>query len=282
MACPCLREGRARYCHAAPVHKLILDGPGATDGGGRCASPLYRQCELAAKDGVPKDRCPHLEEIRVLYCSVSPIPKLVPFSDSQLSSCTSEAYRYCDSYLHLAQPHATTPSATLLYAPNHFWLDAESSGLCHIGVDGFLADVAGTVDGVTFVSTLGTRCPALSLTIHGVEWPMSFPNPLMIQKVNSRVRSDPARLTADPYGTGWLFEGWEVPGRTRNGLISGLQAQAWQAQERERLAREIHETHAPGCDGGIPVRGVAQFLSRQDRVCLFQHFFSKTDWVVEP
>ena len=49
MACPFLKEGRARYCHAAPVQKLILDGPGAADGG-RCASPQYVQCALAAKN----------------------------------------------------------------------------------------------------------------------------------------------------------------------------------------------------------------------------------------
>jgi glycine cleavage system H lipoate-binding protein len=280
MPCPFLREGRARYCHAAPVRKLILDGRGATDGG-RCATPQYRSCDLAAKSDAPRDRCPHLEEIRVQFCGVSPIPTLVPFSDSQLSSCTNETYRYCDSYLHLAQPHATKPPANLLYAANHFWLDAEDSGLCHIGVDGFVAEVAGTVDGVTFVSGRGTRCPTLALTIHGVEWPMSFPNPLMIQKVNNRLRSDPSRLTADPYGAGWLFEGWEVPGCTRAGLICGPQAEAWQAQERDRLAQEIHQTHAPGCDGGSPVHGVAQLLSRPNLVCLFQHFFSKTDWVVE-
>jgi glycine cleavage system H lipoate-binding protein len=281
MACPFLREGRARYCHAAPVRKLILDGPGATDGGGRCASPRYVDCELAVKSGSQADRCPHLEDIRVQYCSVSPIPKLVPFSDSELSNCTSNTYRYCDSYLHLAQPHATTPAATLLYSQNHFWLDAEDSGLCHIGVDRFLADIAGIVDGITFVSARGTHCPALALTIHGVEWPMSFPNPVMIQKVNGRLRSDPTRLTADPFGAGWLFEGWEVPGRTRAGLIGGPQAAAWQSHEQDRLAHEIHETHAPGCDGGAPVRGVAQFLSKQDLVCLFQHFFSKSDWSVE-
>jgi glycine cleavage system H lipoate-binding protein len=280
MSCPFLREGRARYCHAAPVRKLILDRPGATDGG-RCASAQYLTCELASKNGIAQAHCPHLEEIRVQYCSVSPIPKLVPFSDSQMSSCTSDNYRYCDSYLHLAQPHSTPPPPTLLYTPNHFWLDVEESGLCHVGIDGFVADVAGTVDGITFVTPRGTHCPALALTIHGVEWPMSFPNPLMIQRVNSRVRSDPTRLTLDPYGVGWLFEGWEVPGRTRIGLVSGPQAAAWQAEERERLAHEIHETHAPGCDGGSPVRGVAQFLSREHLVCLFQHFFSRADWTGE-
>ena len=191
MACPFLKEGRARYCHAAPVQKLILDGPGATDGG-LCDSAQYRQCGLVAKNRVQEDHCPHLEKIRVQYCGVSPVTKLVPFSDSELSSCTSNTYRYCDSYLLLARPHATTSPAHLLYAPNHFWLDAEVSGLCHIGIDGFLADIAGSVDGITFVTAHGTHCPALALTVHGVEWPMSFPNPLMIQKVNSRVRSDPA------------------------------------------------------------------------------------------
>lgn len=280
MPCPFLREGKARYCHAAPLRKLILDGPGANDGG-RCASSRYVECDLATTNAAPSDHCPHLEEIRVQYCSVSPISKLVPFSDSELSSCTSSTYRYCDSYLHLAQPHTTVPATTLLYSQNHFWLDAEESGLCHIGIDGFVADMAGTVDGVTFVSGRGTHHPALALTVHGVEWPMSFPNPVMIQKVNSRLRSDPSRLAADPYGAGWLFEGWEVPGRTRAGLISGEQAAAWQGQERERLAGQIHETHAPGCDGGTPVRGVAQLLARQDLVRLFQLFFSKTDWSLE-
>src|SRR3954471_8498732 len=85
MSCPFLREGRARYCHAAPVRKLILDGPGATDGG-RCASSRYRTCELAAKEEADQSRCPHLEEMRVQYCGVSPIPKLVPCSESQLQA----------------------------------------------------------------------------------------------------------------------------------------------------------------------------------------------------
>ena len=81
----------------------------------------------------------------------------------------------------------------------------EESGLCHVGIDGFLADVVGNVDGITFVTTHGTHTSALTLNVHGIEWPHEFPNPMMIQKVNSRLRSDPARLTSDPYGAGWLF-----------------------------------------------------------------------------
>lgn len=280
MSCPFLKEGRARYCHAAPVRKLILDGPGAA-GGGICASPKYLECALVKKNEAQHTRCPHLEKIRVQYCGVSPVTKLVPFSDSELSSCTSNSYRYCDSYLTLARPHASEPAPNLLFSPNHFWLDADDSGLCHIGIDGFLAEVAGSIDGVTFVTLHGTHCPALALTIHGIEWPMTFPNSLMIQKVNSRVRSDPSRMASDPYGAGWLFEGWELPGRTRTGLVSGAQAAAWQGEERGRLSREIHETHAFDCDGGVPVTGIAQLLPRPHLVCLFQHFFSKRDWTAE-
>jgi len=280
MPCPFLKEGRARYCHAAPLHKLILDGPGASESS-RCTSPEYVDCEWVRADGPAQDRCPHLEQVRVQYCGASPVTKLVPFSDSQLSTCASNSYRYCDSYLMLARPHIAAAPTNLLYTANHFWIDAEETGLCHIGIDGLLADVAGTVDAVTFVSLQGTRCPSLALTIHGVEWPMNFPNPMIIQKVNCLVHRDPGRLTADPYGGGWLFEGWELPGRTLAGLVSGPQAAAWQKEERERLAREIHETCAAGCDGGTPVRGVARLLPRQNVVSLFQHFFSNRGWAVE-
>ena len=280
MACPFLKEGRARYCHAAPFRKLILDGPGVADGG-RCATPDYRRCDLVGAAEPVAARCPHLEEIYVQYCGASPVTKLVPFSDSQSSPCTG-GYRYCDAYLSLARPNlATPPPAGLLFAPNHFWLELEESHICHIGIDAFLADMVGKVDGVTFVTARGTHRPAVALTIHGVEWPMVFPNPIVIERVNSRLRSQPERLTADPYGVGWLFEGWEVPDKTGAGLIGGAQAAAWQAEERERLAREIHETQEIGGDGGYACRGVAQMLSRQSLVGLCQRFFSRRDWKPE-
>ena len=278
MACPFLKEGRAQYCHAAPVRKLILEGSGVS-GAGRCVSPEYYRCDLVAKGELRRERCPHLEEVQVQYCGASSTTRLIPFSESELSNCTTGGYRFCDSYLSLARPHgALAPPPGLLYAPNHFWLAAEESGLCHIGIDAFLADVAANIDGLTFVTTHGTQRPVVALTLHGVEWPMTFPNPLLIQKVNSHLRSDPKRIIADPFGSGWLFAGWELPERTRTGLMCGPQAAAWQAEEQERLAQDIHEAFKLSCDGGRPVRGVGQQLPRQQLVCLLQHFFSNTHW----
>jgi glycine cleavage system H lipoate-binding protein len=279
MPCRFLKEGRAQYCHAAPLGKLILEGPGVSSNG-LCTSPEYYRCELVKKDEPRQMRCPHLEEVHVQYCGVNSPTKLIPFSESQLSSCTTGGYRYCESYLTLARPHgATPPSPDLLYSPNHFWLAVEESSLCHIGIDAFLADFVGTCDGITFVTTHGTQRPVIALTVHGVEWPMTFPNPLLIQKVNSHLRGDPARLTADPYGSGWLFSGWELPGQTKAGLISGPAAAAWQTQEEERMAQQIHEALQLHCDGGRPVRGIGQQLSRQQLVCSLQQFFSNRNWV---
>jgi glycine cleavage system H lipoate-binding protein len=257
---------------------LILDGPAAS-GGGRCASREYHRCALVEKKAVKQQRCPNLEEVHVQYCGASSPTKLIPFSASEFSSCADEGFHFCDSYLSVARKNdASVAPSGFLFAANHFWLSVGKSGLCHIGIDDFLADVVGSVDGVTFVTTHGTERPVVALSVNGVEWPMTFPNPLLIQKVNHRVRSDPKRVMADPYGSGWLFSGWELPERTRASLIGGPHAAAWQAEERERLSREINETQSPSCDGGRPVHGVGQLLPRQQLVCLLQHFFSSTQW----
>jgi glycine cleavage system H lipoate-binding protein len=239
-------------------------------------------CALVRQDERGAGRCPDLEQMHVQYCGAAPIAKLVPFSDSPGSPCAGEGFRYCDSYLMRARPHGSSaPAQSLLYAPNHLWLDVAESGLCHIGIDAFLAGAAGVVDRVTFVNSHGTHRPAVALTVNGVEWPMMFPNPMLIQSVNARVRSDPKVVTADPYGSGWLFEGWELPGKTRAGLISGPQAEAWQTEEREGLAHHVNDTQGLNGDGGYAVRGVAQLLGQQDVVRLFQQFFSRTTWAGE-
>jgi glycine cleavage system H lipoate-binding protein len=280
MPCPFLREGRAQYCHAADMRKLILEGPGASSGG-RCVSSAYRECALVQEKGVALDRCPHLEEIHVQYCGAAPTQKLVPFSESQLSRCGGDGYRFCDSYLTLARPHhPLEPPPDVMYAPNHLWLDVGEDGQCHVGIDAFLAHVVGSLDGVTFVTLRGTHQPLVALTVQGVEWPLRFPNPMLIEATNSHARIDPKRVTADPYGTGWLFEGWEVPDKTRRGLRSGRQSAAWMAEERQRLDRYVHEVALPAADGGAVMPGVARLLPRADVVRIFQEFFG-TAWSPE-
>ena len=254
---------------------------GAADGG-RCASPQYAQCELVAKNSVHQDRCPHLEEIRVQYCGVSPVTKLVPFSDSQLSSCTSNTYRYCDSYLLLARPHATTPPANLLYTPNHFWLDSEESGLCHIGIDGFLADVAGQ-------RRRHHLCHRArhALSIFGAHGSWRGMADELSESADDSESEQPRAQRPHAADRRPLRRGMAVRrlgGAGANARRVGLRRRKLRLGRRKNRngwRDEIHDTHAPGCDGGSPVRGVAQLLSRQDLVCLFQHFFSNRGWTGE-
>jgi glycine cleavage system H lipoate-binding protein len=301
MPCPFLREARARYCHAASVRKLIVDGP-EVPGAGRCATPEYRQCRLLAAEPAGAARCPHLEEVLVQYCGAAPVQKLVPFSDSQVSRCAGESYAYCPVYLSLARPSTDGEIAVperLLYAPNHLWLDVAAGGAAHIGVDGFLARVARQVERVTFVSAHGVHRPSVVLTVRGVDWPLTFPNPMLITATNSYVRRDPARLTEDPYGAGWLFEGWEIPAGggnanrgTRDGLLPGKQAKAWIQQELARLTHFAHDAYSAAAagaetavlnDGGTAAEDLIEHLERDDIARLFYEFFApQLGWVREP
>jgi len=262
------------------MRKLILDGPGAT-AGGRCTSPAYRECALVADRNEMGGQCPHLEQIHVQYCGASPVAPLVPFSES-LSRCSGDGFRYCDTYLALARPHkGTEPPPDLLFAPNHLWLEVGENGLCHIGLDKFLADTAGRVEGVTFVTAGGTRRPTVALRVNGVEWPISFPNPMLIQGVNTHLQANPQRIADDPYGAGWLFEGWEIPERTRAGLIGGPRVAAWMAEEKHRLSRFVNDSEQVCGDGGEAAPGVARLLPRAGVVALFQQFFGRTAWTAE-
>ncbi len=275
MSCPFLREGRARYCHAAPIRKLILDGPGSA-GAGRCETAEYRQCPLVlANEAAPV--CPHLEAIHVQYCGASGTPKLVPYSEAGLSRCGGPGFRYCELYLSMARPHARKDDPGQLYhATNHLWLDADPSGMCQIGIDSMLAHVAGSVDRVLFVTPKGTARPTAVLTVGQAEWTMVFPNTMRISEVNGHLRQDPSRLTEDPYGSGWLFEGWEVPDRTRSGLLEGARATEWMGGEQQRMAAFVHAPLGQDspCDGGTAAPGVARLLVREEAVRLYHEFFA--------
>ena len=152
----------------------------------------------------------------------------------------------------------------------------EESGLCHIGIDGFLADVAGSVDGVTFVTLHGTHCPALALTIHGVEWPMSFPNPLMIQKSEqpgaqrsgeADRRSLRRRMAVRRLGIAGPDAGRPGLGTASGGMAGRGTDSGWHRKSTRRMRR-----------AAMAARRCAAWRScyrGQHLVCLLQHFFSK-------
>lgn len=302
MNCPFLKETRVRSCAAAPVRMQIRNGL-ETMGLEKCSTPEYCECKAyreragagAAADGTS---CPFLEERLVQFCSVAPVTKFIPYSEASLSRCGSGSFEYCSLYLNFAQPGLTKAHSgderdpvvdgvrvprRLFYTPNHMWLDVRDNGACHVGIDGLLAQALKSVSEITFATMKGVRRPSAALTLDGITWPITFPNPMLISGANLYLRRHPERLTEDPYGEGWLFEGWEAPSaKVREGLLSGEQAAAWMSQEVQRLNEFVH-----GCtarceaalgplmnDGGVAVADLAGQLQREELLRLLNEFFA--------
>ena len=313
MRCPFLREAQVKSCQASAFRKVILRSADSS-ADELCSSPAHTGCSAAKThhEGSPAtDRCPFLHESLVQYCATAPVPHYVPYSESSISRCGNDTHLYCELYLSLAAPRGGSPveatpdgcghamvdgigvPASLRYAKNHLWLDVSADGSCHIGADAFLAHVVGEVDEISFITTKGTRRPAARLSVHGVDLPLVFPNAIRITSANPTLRVHPDRLVSDPYGAGWMFEGFVPPDATQKPaaheplptpvpLMPGEEAAGWMHQEVSRLTHVVHDLASrPGpdglqvmADGGTFVNGLAKHLTREETLRLFDAFFS--------
>lgn len=312
MKCPFLREASVKYCEASAYRKMLLK-EATSVGAERCSSPAYATCPAAEPrlSGLPaSDHCPFLHEARVEFCGAASVTRFIPATPDLLSRCSSDGHLYCEVYLSHADPqgerrphHAAAgtdqgnvatvdglPVPTdLLYAPNHMWLDVSEDGYCHAGIDAFAARVLGDVDRVTFVTQRSLNRPIAVLATSGVDVQMVFPNALHLVASNVYLRTAPAKLAADPYGAGWLFECVEpaVPGAAigdaaREGLITGAAAVDWMREETDRLNQFVHERIARPdangvqclADGGSVADGLAAHLDREELIDLVSEFFA--------
>lgn len=313
MRCPFLREAHVQSCQASPFRKQIVRSGGAA--GERCGSPAWRECTVArelTEEHPSAGTCPFHAESLVQYCSSAPVTKFIPWSDQAYSRCGSESHRYCDLFLALARTSAPAAPAGevapgtdnadgipvprwLWFAPGHTWLDIASDGVCHIGVDVFLARTLGGIDRVQFVTPKGLERPAAVLTVRDVDITVSFPNPVFITGVNGALRADPARLARDPYGLGWLFEGIvrdraALPDghmKVTDGLLRGDTATAWMRREGLRLralaeaASERISGSRLAADGGLPAPGLIRTLPHEEALLLSHLLLSTANATAE-
>ena len=295
MQCPFLRQARVRDCRASAYRKMILETPSQA-AGERCSSPTYTECPAAAPRLAPHSEashCPFLQESGVEYCGAASMTRFIPATDALLSRCNSDAHLYCDLFLSRIDPARVLSQGMnsddfddvsvpthLWYAPNHMWLDVADDGLCHVGIDGFLARVLGAVEKVGFVTSRAADRPVAVLTVNGVDLQMVFPNVMQRTLANVYLR--------DPYGSGWLFEGRELASDPiRGGLLTGAAAAEWMQQEVERVTTFVHAlTARPGpdgislmADGGRLAPGFAAHLGRGELIDLVNEFFAPhTGW----
>ena len=288
MTCPFLQEARVKYCRTSSVRKLIpLAHGGCAEE--RCSSDRYKDCpvfrqqadagELAAFGG-----CPFLHESLMQYCGAAAVVKFIPYSESLLSRCGNDGYRYCDLYLQMAHP-AKPPEtddgipmpAELGYSTNHMWVDAGADGLCHAGIDAFLARTLGPVERISLVGQKGHRHPAVVVTSSGADLEIALPFPMELRDCNFYLRANPAQLTADPYRKGWLFAGVLDAG-SLDTLRRGAEAQRWMDSEVRNVHEFLQQLPGPSgktaADGGMFSTGLTRYLEREQIFALFHQFFS--------
>ncbi len=308
MRCPFLQETRAKFCQASPYRKLIAQ-PEGLPGHEKCLTEEHRRCPSVRQAGVTplKSVCPFLRESLVQYCSAAAVTKYIPYSESAVSRCGTDNHRFCDLILALAHPPAEAsriggatqdlrgrPASRdeeipipghLYYSANHMWLSISDDGQCHIGIDAFFARVMGHVSRLNIVTRKGLNRPAAVLTIQGTDFPMVFPNKMLITGSNNYLRANPRKLTASPYDRGWLFEGVQPEaassGDIRDGLVRGDEAAAWMQGEVQRMNQFIHDhllhtSQSAGAvmmDGGSFADGMAMQLEREELLYLINEFF---------
>ena len=178
----------------------------------------------------------------------------------------------------------------LEYAANHLWLDTEKDGVCHVGIDAFVVQLVGSVERLAFLTLKGCVRPAVVLTVRGVDLTLVFPDALTIVNVNTRLRSNLERLTADPYGRGWLFEArWPSlrmgsrPPAADDGLLAGDAARQRMQREVRRVSELAHaRLVAPRgdrfvADGGRFAPDLLAQLDREEVLRLFAELFPIAD-----
>ncbi|HEY2018336.1 MAG TPA: hypothetical protein VGH38_32750 [Bryobacteraceae bacterium] len=288
MTCPFLKEAQVSYCRTATVRKLI---PTAQTGnaGEKCSSPAHTTCPVYQQQIMKESAfgpCPYLTESLMQYCGAAPVTRFVPYSESLLSRCGNDGFRYCELYLAMAHPDQASEEVDgialperLEYSANHMWLDVTDDGTCHAGIDAFLSRALGKIDRISYVWLSGQHRPTAVITVGGTDLEVVFPNPFLLTKCNLYLRADPARITAEPYTGGWLFEG--VPGpETSNGLVAHTQAREWMEEEQRRMNQFLQEQQSLegqchlAADGGLFAEGVARGLDRDHMLGLFHEFFS--------
>ena len=155
----------------------------------------------------------------------------------------------------------------IAFAANHMWT-REERGTLTVGVDGFIASLAGSVEAVILPGRETRLVPSASgvvLRHAGKDLRLAVPVPGAVTEVNEAVVRNPALLTSDPYGAGWLVKVRRLDNampalRTipRQEVVRWMREQGTQAREffAARLPQPVLMQ-----DGGVPVQGLLKEFS---------------------
>lgn len=160
----------------------------------------------------------------------------------------------------------------IYFHPGHTWAVPEEGRVFRIGLDDFARKLVGPPDAVRLPepgTTLEQGERAWSLDAGGRSVALLSPVQGKVTAVNPEVLGDPALVSGDPYGRGWLLKVKATrPKTTLRNLLPWRPAAAWMEDAANALsARLSPELGTVLQDGGVPVAGLAREIDpeRWDR-----------------
>ncbi len=173
------------------------------------------------------------------------------------------------------------PPQGIFLDPHHSWVRITGDGTLRVGIDDFLAEALGDVDGVE-APPRGAQIkrgePLLKLRVKGKTLVVPAPASGEVVAVNGHVAAQPWTVSRDPYGVGWVVALWA---RDQHEAIKPLRigsaASAFLRQELQRLADFLTPAGTLAtvpllADGGIPRKGAVSALD-EERWDAFQKEF---------
>jgi glycine cleavage system H protein len=166
----------------------------------------------------------------------------------------------------------------LRYHPGHTWALSESPNLVRIGIDDFASKLTGKIEAITLPQRgqwIRQGQKVWSVVRNGMKLDMVSPIEGTVSDVNDAVVNDPALVTKDPYGDGWLLAVQSPDAKTNfRNLLGGALARWWTEESSMRLQRMMPATlGALAQDGGIAVEDLAGQIPEDQWTKVAHEFF---------
>ncbi len=185
------------------------------------------------------------------------------------------------SLLGAPGPSDRAAADSLLFHDRHVWARVEGDGRVTTGLDDFGRRLAGRVYCVQ-LPTVGTRIAAgdaaWTIVHHEGEVSLAAPIAGVVEKVNEKLRHNPALVNRDPYGDGWAvsLEPLDLANDVKR-LRPGAETAAWIAAESERLSRHLARaggSHWTLPDGGRMIEDLHEAIPSDLRARVLDLFLS--------
>ena len=164
------------------------------------------------------------------------------------------------------------------FHPGHTWMAKEGKATARVGLDGFAANLLGSVQHITVVGEQRwVRQGQKLITVTGDCETIELLSPLegVVAAVNPEVIKDPGLTVRDPYKEGWVcqIKSSEMETNQRN-LMQGPLAARWLENSFRQLKSVLAEADpALAQDGGPPRPGAFKRLSPERRKQLVKESF---------